>query len=287
MTGTLSAMATPASGFIDDVLNHRIQLPQVPKVVEQVLADLRRPDFSSHEVADHIGRDPVLSSRVLGLANSSFYARGRSLSSIADAVSLIGVKGLLPLVALSGSMSTFSDVPGVALRHFWLRTVITGTAARQIAAHCGLNTETAYSAGLLQAIGHLILCQCQPEQARQGFSRVQHQWGVPLATREMEVFGVAHPEVSALWVDKLGMPQNVTDAVLTSLYPLSAAAPPLARVLRLACSLADAVAEGRSLSTSRESLDSSLLDLLRLTDYVNGDDFEIDFAELQTLTTPL
>ena len=287
MTVTIANPNATPLGFIDDVLTGRITLPMVPRVVEQVLQSLRREDFSTHDVAEQIAQDPVLSSRVLRLANSGYYARGRQLSSIAEAISIIGVKALQTLVAVSGSMAAFVDTPGVNLRHFWLRAVITGNAARQLAARSGNNADAAYSGGLLQGIGHLILCQCHPDKARQGFSPFVNEWGLKLAAREVSVFGIAHPEISALWVDKLGMPQLVADAVLTSLYPVETAAPALARILRLACTVADAVAEGRSLDTALAELEPILVAQLGLQDYLGSEEFSTDFAELQTLPGPL
>ncbi len=75
--------------------------------------------------------------------------------------------------------------------------------------------------------------------------------------------------------------------MLTSLYPVETAAPALARILRLACTVADAVAEGRSLETALGELEPSLVAQLGLQDYVSSEEFSTDFAELQTLPGPL
>ncbi|MDB5877152.1 MAG: hypothetical protein JWQ41_566, partial [Variovorax sp.] len=57
--------------FIQDVMAGRVKLPMVPRVVARVLAVIREPDASFAEVTDELEQDPVLSSRVLRLANSS------------------------------------------------------------------------------------------------------------------------------------------------------------------------------------------------------------------------
>ena len=119
--------------FINDVLAGRVALPMVPDVVMRVLGTMRRDDASLSQIADQLELDPVLSSRVLRLANSSFFAGRRSLSSISDAVGVIGYKSLETLVIACGAQAAFADVPGVNLRQFWLMAVASATSARQVA----------------------------------------------------------------------------------------------------------------------------------------------------------
>ena len=272
--------------FIDDVLAGRVTLPMVPDVVLEVLGVLRHDDSSLAQVADQLELDPVLSSRVLRLANSSFFAGRRSMSSINDAVSVIGYKSLETLVIASAAQATFAHVPGVNLRQFWLLAVATATSARQVARRLRADADTAYSAGLLQGVGHLILCQCHPQQAEIEFSSMRSLWGAPLAAREQAVWGVHHAQVSALWVDKLGMPPAVGEAIARSVDPLAGATGShhtLGRVVQLACHVAGAIGTGDTAEQAARAIDAALVDLLDLDHYIGGDDFADDFANLKGL----
>lgn len=273
--------------FIDDVLAGRVSLPTVPRVIERVLTVMRQDDASLADVADEIEQDPVLGSRVLRLANSSFFAGQRSHASIADAVSVIGFRSLQTLVVASGAMAAFVQVPGVNLRQFWMTAVITASSARQIARRLGVDAETAYGAGLLQGVGHLILCQCHPQAAEQGLARYQALWGFRLAEREVELFGVAHPAVSAIWVDRLGVPAAVVEAIAHSLEPLDRGAPKLGRVVQLASGVAALVSAGETVESAVEIIDAALLAVLDLEGYLESPDFGTDFADLSTLPAPL
>jgi HD-like signal output (HDOD) protein len=269
--------------FIDNALAGRVNLPMVSRVVERVLEMLRRQGTSVAEIAGELQQDPVLSSRVLRLANSSFFAGRRSLASIDDAIGVVGFNSLQTLVVASGAMAAFTDAPTVNLRQFWMASVVTAASARQVARRMGVDVEMAYSAGLLQGIGHLILCQCHPDQAMAAFPAYQVLWGEQLARKEFSAFGVAHPAVSAIWVDQLGMPQEVVEAVRLSLEPVSVAAPRLGRVVQLAASVASAVSAGETVEQATQRIDESLVELLELGDYVAGERFETDFGDLQTL----
>ncbi|MCV2355705.1 HDOD domain-containing protein [Paucibacter sp. B2R-40] len=273
--------------FIDDVMSGRVTLPMVPRVVEHVLRSIRSDDVSLHKIAEELEQDPVLSSRVLRLANSSYFAGRRSLSSISDAVGMIGFRSLETLVVASGAVAAFSEVPAVNLRQFWMMATITAASGRQIAARLGVDREAAYTAGLLQGVGHLILCQCKPAAALAAFPGYRSYWGRPLADLERQAFGVAHPAISALWVDRLAMPPATVEAIAHSLEDADADAPRLGRVVQLACSVAAAVSAGASVAEAVATIDAVLLEMLALEDYVVGADFADDFAELKVLPSPL
>lgn len=273
--------------FIQDVLAGRIELPMVPRVVQRVLAVIREPGASLAEVTHEIEQDPVLSSRVLRLANSSFFGGRRSLSSIDDAVSTVGLNSLQTLLIASGAMAAFVAVPAVNLRQFWMVSVIGASAARQIASRLNVDGETAYCAGLLQGIGHLILCQSRPKQAQKVLPGYRLLWGTELAGIEQQAFGVSHPAISAIWIGRLGLPAEVVDAVAHSLEPVSVAAPRLGRVVQLASSVAASVAAGETVEQAIERVDVALIAVLNLEAYLDSEGFGSDFDELQSLAMPL
>jgi HD-like signal output (HDOD) protein len=273
--------------FIDDVLAGRITLPMVPQVVRRVLSVMRQEDASLSQIAAELELDPVLSSRVLRLANSSFFGGRRSMASIGDAVALIGYRSLETLVVACGAQAAFSDVPGVNLRQFWLAAVTTATSGRQIAVRLKEDRETAYSSGLLQGVGHLILCQCHPDQALREFSSMRSLWGAALAERETAIWGVNHAQVSALWADQLGMPTPVGEAIKRSLDPIGSTSHRLGLVVQLACSVAASVTAGDTAEEAMGRIDAALVQLLDLDAYVGGGDFATDFADLQTLPAPV
>lgn len=272
--------------FIDDVLAGRVALPMLPDVVLRVLGTLRQDDSSLPQIADELALDPVLSSRVLRLANSSFFGGRRSMASISDAVNVIGFKSLETLVIACGAQAAFTQVPGVNLRQFWLLAAATASSARQVARRLRADADTAYSAGLLQGVGHLILCQCHPAQAEAGFSSMRSLWGSNLAAQELALWGVHHAQVSALWVDKLGMPAAVAQAIAHSLDPLAPSPGgqhTLGRVVQMACHVAGAIGTGHSAEQAARAVDAALVELLDLEQYLDGDDFVDDFAHLKGL----
>jgi HD-like signal output (HDOD) protein len=262
--------------FVDEVVTGRVKLPMLPKGVIQVLRILQRDDASLVDVAAQVERDPVLAARILRMANSSFFGERRSVGSLTSAVMMIGVRPVNTLLVACGAQAVFAEVPGVNLRRFWEASHQTACAARQLAGRLRLDRESAYSAGLLVGVGHLILCRFHEAQAERHFGGICVPWGSVLAAKEREVFQADHARISGLWADKLELPEVVVQAVSLSQSPLAEPAPALARVVQLAAEMAAAMDNGDAPATDdmaliglwREGLPATLLAGLGLTDYL-------------------
>ncbi|MGH8797591.1 MAG: HDOD domain-containing protein, partial [Caldimonas sp.] len=221
--------------FINDIAAGRVELPAIPRIVQRLIVALRNPDVDSREIGKSLAQDPVLSAKVLRLANSSFFGGQRSMASIDAAVALIGIQALNRLIVACGVAASLDDVPGIDLRTFWRDSLVAATAAHKLAAPLGADAEEAYVGGLLHATGHLILCRTYPEIADAIFTGFAVVRGVELAAIEMDSFGIDHPTVGALWVESIGFPQPVADTIRNVAQPAAAADGPLDLALRSAC----------------------------------------------------
>lgn len=232
-----------APNFINDVAAGRVELPTIPRVVQRLIAALRDPEVDTRRIGESLAQDPVLSAKVLRLANSSFFGGQRSIASIEAAVAMIGTQALNRLIVACGVSASFKSIPGIDLRAFWRDAVVAGTAAGKLAPRLAGDAEEAYICGLLHATGHLILCQAYPEIANAMFTGFAVVRGAELAAIENDAFGIDHPTVSALWVETIGFPQAVADTIRQAARPPAPTDRPLDLALRGACGLAAAVAE--------------------------------------------
>ena len=190
-----------------------------------------------------LAQDPVLSAKVLRLANSAFFGGQRSMASIDAAVALIGLQALNRLIVACGVAAPFKEIPGIDLKVFWRDALVAGIAANKLAPRLSADAEEAYTCGLLHGTGHLILCQTYPDIANAMFSGFEVVRGVELATIEAGAFGIDHPAVGALWVESLGFPQPVADTIRCVAEPVADSEAPLLLTLRSASALAASVAQ--------------------------------------------
>ena len=237
------ANAPRTPNFINDIAAGRVELPTIPRLVQRLIVALRDPDVDFRKIGEELSRDPVLSAKVLRLANSAFFGGQRSMSSIDAAVAMVGTQALNRLIVACGVSSSFKDIPGIDLPTFWRDALVAATAANKLAPRLQADPDEAYTCGLLHATGHLILCQAYPDIANAMFTGFAVVRGAELAGIEMGAFGIDHPTVGAMWVETIGFPQPVADTIRHAAQPLADAGGPLDLALRSACALAAAVAQ--------------------------------------------
>ena len=253
-----AAPTVQAPNFINDIAAGKVELPTIPQIVQSLLVALRDPNVDARTIGKALGQDPVLSAKVLRLANSSFFGGQRSMASIDAAVTLVGTQALNRLIVACGVASTFVEIPGVDLPTFWRDALLAATAAHKLAPRLGANPEEAYVCGLLHRTGHLILCHTYPEIATLVFAGFAVLRGAELAATENNNFGIDHPAVGALWVETIGFPQPVADSIRKSAQPPADSDLPLDLALRGACVLAAAVAQKSAVDAAWAALPASV-----------------------------
>lgn len=236
----------------------RLSLPSVPRVVRRLISQLRDPGASVIGVVDELEQEPQLAARTLRIANSPYYCGRRSLASLKDAVAIVGTDTLRTLVISGGLEAVFVAVPGVNLRQFWMDATVTAKAARSLARLAGADAEAAFLAGLLHNVGHLILCQAFAGTLPAKLAGARSARGAELAAIEREASGMDHAQVSAAWLDELGFPETVVDAVAHHL-DADVASGTLAPVLALAAQVAASIEAGDNARRALDNLDASLV----------------------------
>jgi len=99
-----------------------------------------------------VQRDPALNARVLRLANSALYARGRAITDLATAVSRIGLDGLAPLVLAGEVFNRFDRAEDAASE----RQALLSAAIAQAISPSPRVAGLAAGAALLADLGRLL-----------------------------------------------------------------------------------------------------------------------------------
>lgn len=136
------------------------RLPTPKGVALQVIKLTQVADASNQAIAHLIGADPALSVRVIKAANVLLANSSRPVVTIADAVMVLGARGLRQLVL---GIALISDYRNGPCKHFdyprfWTHSLLTGIAARHLAQHTRLaSLDEIFVAGLFSHIGQLAL----------------------------------------------------------------------------------------------------------------------------------
>jgi HD-like signal output (HDOD) protein len=139
-------------------------LPAVPKIVHELIDSFNNEDVSIDEIAKKLAADPVLSARLLRLANSAYYHVSRSVGNVNDAISMLGFVTVRTLVISSGLTGGYKSMPGMDLSQFWRYSLHSAAVSGWLAKKVGVNVDMAFTVGLMHAIGQLVMHAGMPEQ---------------------------------------------------------------------------------------------------------------------------
>ena len=190
------------------------RLPSPPGTAIQVLALCRAEDVEVKQIADTVMSDPALSARLLRFANSPISGLRREVTSIREAVLLLGIR-TVKLTALGFSLATLetvSDCPEFDIRRFWAESFLRAVVARRIAGTLtNVDREDAFTIGLLAAIGQLALAQGLRERYSQVLAAAGK--GRPLAEAEQDAIGTDHVQVGANLLQEWHLPPTLVEGV--------------------------------------------------------------------------
>jgi HD-like signal output (HDOD) protein len=187
-------------------------LPTAPKVVEELINSFNNASVSTDQIAKKVSTDPVLSAKLLRLANSAYYHVSRSIGTVEDAVLMLGFVTVRTLVISSGLVSGFKAVPGLDLKEFWRYSLHTAVSAKWIAKQAGENTDLAFTIGMMHAIGQLVLHSAMPEQAIQ-LDKIAPPLDARRLDAEMASLGYCFADVGAELAKRWKFPEPFSEAI--------------------------------------------------------------------------
>ena len=97
-------------------------MPNIPKVVQELIQSFGDENVDSGEVAAKLSKDQAMTAKVLRMANSSKYGGHRTVGSVNDAVVLLGFNALRTMVLASGLTSAFPTPEGFNIKEFWVKS---------------------------------------------------------------------------------------------------------------------------------------------------------------------
>ena len=150
---------------LEAVFDHIGQLPTVPSVVQELIASFDRDDIDVASLATKVSKDQVISAKVLRLANTAHFGSPRQISSIEDAVIVLGFDKLRTLVIASGIAGMAIPIPEFDKVHYWRYSLNVANTAKLLAKMARHNGEVAFTAGLLHSIGQLLIHIAAPADA--------------------------------------------------------------------------------------------------------------------------
>jgi HD-like signal output (HDOD) protein len=193
-------------------------LPALPGIVAQVIRETENPDASAHSIEKLLSSDQALASKVLRVVNSSYYGLSGQITSLSQAIMILGMPQVRNLVLSVSAISTMK--PKTARQHetlklFWLHAFGTAAATQLIAKHKRMrvqDSETLFLGGLLHDIGRLFL-YCMFTQTYDQVLKYAQDKQISATEAEEKLLGLNHSQIGATMATMWKLPDILTDLI--------------------------------------------------------------------------
>lgn len=257
---------------IQAILRQTPDLPVLPAAIMRVIQLTGSSDATSRAIAEAIGMDQAVTAKVLRLANSSFYGLPRKVTSLQEAVILLGFRTVRLIALVAGTLTWMSrPLKGYDLPPRQLMRHSMGLAlGSQMLARIGqFDPEEAFVAGLLADIGKIAI-----DNVIDGKISLMMQLGIKggmtFEDVERTVLGHTHSEIGAHMAENWNLPAEIVEGIRWHHDPSGAGNAWLPHVIHLADVLAMTTGFGLGGDGLQYQLCDESLEVCRLS----PDDFD-------------
>ena len=194
-------------------------LPTPPIVFTQIQKVLNKETASAENVANILAEDPSMSAKVLKLTNSAFYGLAREIDSVKQAVIIVGMDAIKNLVLSASVLGMFkgNSLSKEFQDRFWRHSLATGQGSRLLAkkfrAKGIIDSESAFSAGLLHDIGKLVIACFMQDDFEKILKRTRQAPILEDYQIEEEILGFNHSHVGSALAANWNLPSTLADAI--------------------------------------------------------------------------
>ncbi|MDE2428036.1 MAG: HDOD domain-containing protein [Burkholderiales bacterium] len=190
-------------------------IPRVPSVLPQLLKSLRDENASGAELAQFIGKDVLLVAELITEVNSSYYNPASKITSLDNAIRMLGINGLRMLVARVAFRPLIQLQTGVLTKHvaplLWEQSDKCAHACRLLAQERQLEAFHGFLAGLLKNVGLII--------AFRTVDQLTHVHQLPVSAHFRQVFMNYAQTLSYRIGQQWAFPDAVLEAIANQSLP--------------------------------------------------------------------
>jgi putative nucleotidyltransferase with HDIG domain len=198
-------------------------LPSLSIVVTDLISSFETSDANIAELAEKVSQDQALTAKTLRLANSSFYGLSRKVTTIQQAIMVLGFDSVRALISAASIVDNFYGARESTddFNVFWRHSIGTALCSKHIARAAGLNQNYAFICGLLHDIGKLVLTTRFPDQYREAV-KYRNEHDSHAIDAEKAVLGITHAAIGRLLADSWKFPVLMQNAIANHHEPAKA-----------------------------------------------------------------
>lgn len=195
----------------------RNSFPSRPLIFAELQSAIDSRQTSSKAVATIVSRDLNLATKIVQLANSSYYGCARKITQLDHAIAMLGIDTISALALSLGTMDRFAG----KVNSQWLDRLmdhsleVARLAADMATQLPGTTTfvNEAFLAGLLHDCGKLVLAQAGHADDLPPSDSPAWGWEIPDWQAEQKIWGMNHAAVGGMILELWGLPLSLAEAV--------------------------------------------------------------------------
>lgn len=203
-----------------DKIENLQNLPTLPVIISRLNAAVEDPSVNAEVISGIIKDDPAMMARILKTVNSVFYGVAQPVSSIAQAVSLLGFVAIKNIAITTAAFSTFDikEQADFSREEFWKHSINVGIATNVIYDYvkdkiqAKISKDILHLAGLLHGIGIIIFEQFFRIKFMVALL-VSKKENIPILKAEEETFSTNHCEVGAWLGKRWNLPEPIIESI--------------------------------------------------------------------------
>jgi HD-like signal output (HDOD) protein len=190
-------------------------LPPMPHVASRAIQLVEDPNVTGPDLTNLLSTDTALAARVLKIANSAMFSRQREITTLNQAVMIIGFKALKGII-VAATLRQINKGSDKRQQLIWENSIGTATIATSLARKLRKPyVDEIFLLGLLHSLGQIVLMSNKETAAdyNKVFDAVKSQ-GIEYAPAESEALGFAHPLIGALVAKKWNFSAETCQVIL-------------------------------------------------------------------------
>ncbi|MGQ9630537.1 MAG: HDOD domain-containing protein [bacterium] len=199
------------------VVDRIINLPTLPNVLTRVLALTESEESSAGELAETISYDQSLAMRILKIVNSAYFGIPRQISSLRQAVVILGFNNLKSLAL---SVSIFNALGQDKIYafdrvRFWEHSIGCAVVSKSIGRKIDYDSkdiESCFTAGLIHDIGKVVFDKFANKEFTEAV-KYARQRDLFIIDAEREIIGVTHEEIGKWLAERWQLPLTLVDSI--------------------------------------------------------------------------
>ncbi len=214
---TLMLNANVESRRAKDLVSSVSSMPIISDTYTNLCELLEADEVNAEIVARVVSQDVSLTVKILQLVNSAFFGMPRSISSIKEAVVIIGFKPLLEIIITANIFHALDsgDITGCTVNAIWTKSMSIGSQARALAKQCNQSRdiqELANLSGMFSHLGRAIVAWENPADFH-AVHDIVAEGETDYKTEELTRFGASQETIGAYALGIWGFSEKIIHAI--------------------------------------------------------------------------